>query len=190
MQRIDGPTASAALPAPRPVGTGVNTPGYFQDGDPLTGTPPTTLDHDWANMVQEELVGIVLAGGLAPSKTDHGQVLAALHGIFVAVGGSSDIVIGATEVSLPLPGGFILKFGTVSGSYTEQQLSHSFGAAFPAKCWVVIPVAINLTGSFTRDVWAQRVLLSAAGFTLFMQWKDGGSTSNSSDGVDFIAIGN
>jgi hypothetical protein len=190
MQRIDGPTRSATLPVPRAVGIGGNAPGYFQDGNPLNNTPPTTLDRDWANMVQEELVAPIIAAGLTLDKADHGQLLAALHILFVAAGGTSGVVIGTNEVSMPLPGGFVLKFGTVLASVIEQSVSHGFDAAFPNQCWVVIPVIINASGSSQRDVWAQVQALSPSGFTLYLEWSGSGQSSGPSDGYQYIAIGN
>ncbi len=190
MQRIDGPTRSATLPPARAVGTGGNSPGFFQDGDPLTNTPPTTLDRDWANMVQEELVAPIIAAGLTLDKADHGQLLAALHVLFVATGGSSGVIVGTNEVSIPLPGGFVLKLGTVLSSVVEQAVSHGFDAAFANKCWVVIPVIINASGSSQRDVWAQVQSVSPDGFTLFLQWSGSGFSTGPSDGYQYIAIGN
>lgn len=189
MQRIDGPTRSAALPAALATGAGSASPGYFGRGDPLTGTPPTTLDVDWANMVQEEIVAVILKAGLALDKGNRGQLLAALVAMFVAKGGGSDFVIGDTEFSLPLGGGMILKGGSVTGSFSESTQAHSFVAPFPNQCFIVVPVAINASGSTTRDIWAQRKSKSAAGFEVVLQL-GGGGTANNIDGFDWIALGN
>jgi hypothetical protein len=75
MQRIDGATAVPALPAPAAV---IGTPGYFTKGDPSVPQSPTIVSADWANMIQEELVTVVLAAGITLSKSDHGQLLAAI----------------------------------------------------------------------------------------------------------------
>lgn len=74
MFRIDTPSAVGALPAPATAGT----PGYFGRGNLATGSPPTTLSADWANMVQEELMAVVTSAGLTPSKTNNAQLLAAI----------------------------------------------------------------------------------------------------------------
>src|SRR5262249_36256501 len=78
MHRIDNPNAAAAKPTPNPPGT----PGFFTAGSPLTGTQPTIVDFDWLNTVQEELINIVLKGGLTPSKTNDQQMLQALSSLF------------------------------------------------------------------------------------------------------------
>lgn len=195
MQRIDGPTRAAALPAPSATGAGGNSPGFFQRGDPLTGTPPTTLDADWANMVQEEIVSVVVAGGLALDKANHGQLLAALNALYVPLTAPpppptpEDYVINPDEFSLPLGGGVILKGGSVTGGYSEGVVAHVFPVAFPTQCLMVVPVAINTTGGSTRDLWAQRVAKSATGFSVMLQL-GGGGTTNSIDGFDWVAIGN
>ena len=189
MDRIDGPTRSATLPAPLATGTGDASPGYFAHGNLLTGTPYTTLDPDWANGLQEEVVGVIEAAGITPDKADVGQLLAALQVLFVGAGGGTGVIVGANEVSMPLPGGFILKFGTISGTFSEGSMSHTFDNAFTTKCWVVIPVSINTAADSAKNIWPQRVSLSPTGFTLFNNLS-GGSGTNSIDGADFIAIGN
>lgn len=189
MDRIDGPTRSATLPAALPVGTGDSSPGYFAHGNLLTGQAYTTLDPDWCNAVQEEIVGVIEAAGITPDKSDVSQLLAALQAMFVLSGSSSGVIVGTNEVSLPLPGGFILKFGTISGTFSEGTMSHTFDDEFPAKCWVVIPVSVNTGADLNKNIWAQRVSVSKTGFVLFNNLS-GGSGTNSIDGADFIAIGN
>lgn len=189
MNRIDGPTRSATLPAPLPVGTGGASPGYFAHGDLLTDTPYTTLDPDWANGVQEELLAVIEAAGITPDKSNLGQLLAALHVLFVAQGGGTGVIVGTNEVSMPLPGGFILKFGTISGTFSEGTMSHTFDDPFPTKCWVVVPVSINLAADLNKNIWPQRVSLSPSTVVLYNNLSGGGGT-NSIDGADFIAIGN
>jgi len=75
MQRIDDATAATSLPAPEAAGT----PGYFTEGNPTAGTPATNVRGSWLNMVQEELMAVVVAGGLTPSKTTYTQVRDAIN---------------------------------------------------------------------------------------------------------------
>lgn len=51
MHRIDDPNAVPALPDLGAEGA----PGYFDEGDPLTGRPATGVTADWLNAVQESL---------------------------------------------------------------------------------------------------------------------------------------
>ena len=75
--RIDDRTAVSLLPAPKTTGTG--QPGFFTAGDPQTGEGATVVTDDWLNMVQEELISVVQAAGIALDKTDRGQLLAAIR---------------------------------------------------------------------------------------------------------------
>lgn len=77
MHRIDQPSAVSLLPAPAAAGT----PGYFSSAVPGSGTP-TIVDNDWCNDIQEELISILTAAGVTPSKTVHNQVLSSLQGLF------------------------------------------------------------------------------------------------------------
>jgi len=83
MQRIDGPSAAAARPAPAPVS---GTPGYFTGGDPAVPTAPTAVSADWLNAIQEEVMGVILGAGLTPSKADSAQLLAAIRALITSGG--------------------------------------------------------------------------------------------------------
>lgn len=70
MHRIDNATAAASLPTPAAPGT----PGYWTKGDPGLGTPATVMDQDFFNAIQEELIGLLAAGGVTPAKGTNDQV--------------------------------------------------------------------------------------------------------------------
>jgi hypothetical protein len=63
----------------------IDTPGnvanQFTDGNPGTGTPATVVDDDWLNAVQDELVNVVLDGGLSLVKATHTQVRDAIRAL-------------------------------------------------------------------------------------------------------------
>ena len=190
MQRIDGPSAAATRPAPRATGTGGSAPGFFARPDLEAGVAPTTLDPDWCNAVQEELINVIAAAGLTPDKGSVDQLLTALTTLFVAQGASTGVDVGATQVSLPLPGGFKLKFGIQEGSYVEQSLTINFTTAFATKCWVALPIVLNTSASLNRDVWGQIVSMSTAGFTAYLNRSGGSNNTDSNDGIVWLAIGN
>ncbi|WP_186147321.1 tail fiber protein [Burkholderia gladioli] len=75
MHRIDHPTALPAPPAPSNPGT----PGYFGPGDVHAGTDATWMTHDWANDIQENVVGPIEAAGIALVKGDGSQLLQAIR---------------------------------------------------------------------------------------------------------------
>jgi hypothetical protein len=70
MHRIDTPTAQKDK-----FGTGKNG---FTRGNPQTGTPATDLDDDYFDMLQEEMVSVVEAAGIALDKSKHNQLLVAI----------------------------------------------------------------------------------------------------------------
>lgn len=87
------------------------------------------------------------------------------------------------------PGGLIEKWGTVRGNYSEGSVYFPFPEAFPDACLNVVAIAINGSGSDRRDVHAQLVSRSKAGFTVFFQLGGGGSTIDSIDGIEWQAKG-
>ena len=78
MHRIDNPSASTSLPTPTPLGP----EGYFTKGNINVGQSATIVEFDWLNTIQEELMSIVLRGGLTSDKADNTQLLKALSNLF------------------------------------------------------------------------------------------------------------
>jgi hypothetical protein len=78
MQRVKRSTAIATLPA-APAG---GTPGFFTGGNPGLGQAATVPGFDWFNGVQEELIGLILRGGLTASDADLAQVRKSLDRLF------------------------------------------------------------------------------------------------------------
>lgn len=91
MYPIDTPSASATLPAPKPVGT----PGHFTDGDPRTGQQATIPGADWFNMTTQEMLNVLSAAGIAPDKNNRGQLAAAIAAMIAAGAGSTGVPWGA-----------------------------------------------------------------------------------------------
>jgi hypothetical protein len=121
MFRIDDPSAATSLPVPEAAGT----PGYWTEGNPATGVPATLERASWFNAIQEEMMNILAAGGVTPSKTTYNQVLAALQALYGAGR------VGHTFTPndwVPLPGGLILQWCTAPIS-TGQALT--LPIAFP-----------------------------------------------------------
>lgn len=78
MQRIDSFGAAASLPAAEAQ---VNTPGYFDIGNPSLSVPATVVSAWWLNQIQEELLAVINAAGITPVKGTNNQLLAALGGL-------------------------------------------------------------------------------------------------------------
>src|SRR5690349_11947222 len=79
MFRIDASGVVASLPAPASPGS---TSGYFSGGNPALGQAATRVSADWLNAVQEELLAVMAAAGVTPSKTTRNQVLTSLEKLF------------------------------------------------------------------------------------------------------------
>src|SRR5579885_41659 len=75
MYQYDDPTCANSLPTPAAPGVA----GYFTDGNPVGGPAPTILRADFMNMLMEELINVVLDGGLTLSKTTYTQVRDAIR---------------------------------------------------------------------------------------------------------------
>lgn len=91
MHRIDHPTAVAAPPPPQPAGA----PGYYRNGNPAAGQAATVVGADHLNAIQEEIAGVVEAGGLVLDKGDNGQMQASIATqIAAAVAAASGWVTG------------------------------------------------------------------------------------------------
>ena len=76
MQRIQAPGNVSTKPA---LTERTQSPGYFHHGDPANGQQATLVTADWLNMVQEELVAIVTAAGIALNAENTAQVRAAIE---------------------------------------------------------------------------------------------------------------
>jgi hypothetical protein len=75
MHRIDDQNAVPVLPNLGAQGT----PGYFSDGDPLTGKPATGVTADWLNSVQESLVLTIETAEMEPVKGNNELLLQAVR---------------------------------------------------------------------------------------------------------------
>lgn len=102
MQRIDNSGAVASLPAPLAAGT----PGYFGRGNPSTGLLATPLSADWANMVQEEIMGVLAEAEITPDKEIYTQLRDALRVLYRGQrSGSQVLITGNTALTAEAHGG-------------------------------------------------------------------------------------
>lgn len=171
MHRIDSSTAVAVMPTPAAAGTA----GFFQDANPQTGAVGTVMTADWCNSVMMELVNILTAAGVTPSKTAQNQVLTALQALFGGAG------TNGTAGSRTLPGGTIIKWGndqTAAGTGTKA-ISFTPLTNFPTAC-----VNVQLTCQ-TASANAVALGMSAVTNTGFTAW----AHSTVAVGFYWLAIG-
>jgi len=85
------------------------------------------------------------------------------------------------------PGGLILQWGQLRGSYVEGSVGVSFPIAFTTACYAVLSTPVNQTANVANDIHVQSVSRSITGATLFFNFD--GAGSNSIQGLDYLAIG-
>lgn len=86
MHRIDGP--------------GATVDHRFTEGDPVGGVEATTVTDDWLNDVQEEIVSVLTAAGIAPVKGTQDQLLKAIRGVGGGVvGANRNVTMHVTAAS-------------------------------------------------------------------------------------------
>ena len=114
MRRIQHATAAGSLPDYSSTGS----QGYFTEGNAGSGIPATRVTADFLNGVQEELVNVIVSGGLTPDGSDRGQLLKALKAIFRPVG----MGYWFTGASSAVPAGYIIADGSEISRATYSDL--------------------------------------------------------------------
>ncbi len=105
----DHATSVPTMPAPKTVVSEAET--FATIGNAATGLPATTLTADWVNTVQNELLNVVRAGKLTPSKTNNTQLLQGIRNLINAaidgLEGGEEYVPNTRKIttSAPLQGG-------------------------------------------------------------------------------------
>ena len=100
MHRIDSSTATPD--------------GRFTEGNPTIPVPATTVTADWLNGVQEELVAILAAAGIAPNKASNVQVLSAILDL---IADSTPGIATSEKNGIGRPDGITISIDA-SGKYT------------------------------------------------------------------------
>jgi hypothetical protein len=129
MYAIDNNTASTTLPPPKPVGI----PGFFTTGT-VGGVPATIVEADWLNQVQAELLAILGAASITPSKATNNQVLQAIMWL----------IANNTRQRLTAP--LSLYVNAATGSDTNNGLSPTTAFATPQAAWNFIMQRLDVGG--------------------------------------------
>lgn len=90
MYQIDVPSAALALPAP----TARGAPGYFTDGDLVSGVEPTIVPAHFLNALMLEMLSVLAAADIVPDKAQYGQLASAIKAIVQAPAGNYAIDAG------------------------------------------------------------------------------------------------
>ncbi|AAW62089.1 Bacteriophage tail fiber protein [Gluconobacter oxydans 621H] len=67
---IDSTGAVSAMPALSSAGAS----GFFTGGNPSTGEQATVVTADWLNIIQSELINVLVAAGVSPTKSSLNQL--------------------------------------------------------------------------------------------------------------------
>lgn len=126
MYRIDNDTASTTLPPTKPVGI----PGFFTAGT-VGGVPATIVEADFLNQVQEELLNVLAAASLAPSKTTNNQVIQAI--LWLIANNTRQRLTGPLNL-----------YVSPTGSDTNNGLTPTTAFATPQAAWNYVMSRLDL----------------------------------------------
>ncbi|EKB22683.1 hypothetical protein [Aeromonas veronii] len=150
-------------PARKPVASAVRK--YFTEGG--AGVPPTVPGGDWFNAITNEVLNVLDAAGIDPSKTDDDQLLLAIQRISKAMSAREALRRTYAEAGFNLvPGSFELG-GTVTTAtdvllYEADGHAYNWDGVFPVGGKVVPQNSTPATtGGVGPDLW-----LDQAGATL------------------------
>jgi hypothetical protein len=129
--RVDNSKASGSKPTRGAVGPVPD--GFFN----IVGGVGTTLDPDWCNMVQDEIIKPVTEAGLTPDKTDDTQLYQAIIAL--------------------------IKKSTNPSLFQYQEVSGTAGAALTNSTWTKVPLATTVVNNITGVSIASSVISVPAG---------------------------
>jgi hypothetical protein len=105
----------------------------FQDAKPGTGQLATSLNAEWYNGVQEELIGLLVAAGITPQSGLYTQVLAAIK-LLIAAGTVNPFLVHASAATCDLGaavGGATSTNAQVSGTTNISSFGNSASTNYP-----------------------------------------------------------
>jgi hypothetical protein len=129
MFAIDNDTASTTLPPIKPVGI----PGFFTAGT-VGGVPATIVEADFLNQVQQELLAVLAAASISPSKSINTQVIQAILWLI------------ANNTRQRLTGPLNLYVNGTTGNDTNNGLTPSTTFATPQAAWNYILQRLDVGG--------------------------------------------
>lgn len=168
MYQYDHPTASPTLPAAGPAGT----PGYFNNGDPVAGTPRSVLEQDFMNTLMLELLNVLSAASITPAKGTNDQVAEAIQALIAsATDGSFGFLASAATTDL---GTVSTQHVRVTGTSTITSFGSSATSIKPVYL-VEFNDALQLVNSSDLLLPAQQDLSTTAGDSLLARYRGGGT---------------
>jgi hypothetical protein len=105
-------------------GEGATSDNKFTEGNPQTGLVATEVTADWLNSIQEEVIAVLTAAGIPPSKASNTQLRDAILSLITG-GGSA---VAAEGVSIADAGNYIT--GTNVEAALQQLAAQLYGGTF------------------------------------------------------------
>lgn len=140
MYWVDTQTGVDVEPARKPVASAVRK--FFTEGG--AGVPVSVPGGDWYNQITNELLNVLAAAGIDPSKEDDDQLLQAIHGISKAMSAREALRRTYAEAGFNLvPGSFELG-GTLTNIndvmlHEMSGKAYSWHGSYPLGVYVVPP---------------------------------------------------
>lgn len=125
----------------------------FTGGNPVTATPATILDAEWLNVLQNEVVAVVEAGGATLDQTgvDRDQMLTAITALIAAAVPDGETVGSVTAMAMdPEPTGWLECDGSAISRTTYATLFAAIGTTFGAGDGATTFNIPDLRGEFIR----------------------------------------
>lgn len=158
MYQIDNSTAITVIPA----STAAGTAGFFTDGNPAGNIPATILPAEFMNMLMMEMLGVLSAAGVTPSKAVFSQLTLAIRGLIQSgtalyaldTGAANVYNVAFAPIVTALVDGMVLKFKAKTANTGASTFSPNGLAAKPlvGAAHSALQGAEIVAGS---DVWVQ-----------------------------------
>lgn len=145
MFQIDVSTAATTQPA----STAAGAPGFFTDGNPATGVAATVLPAEFMNTLMLEMLNVVKAAGITPSKTAFNQLATAIKGLsqqgaalYGADTGAANIYAVAYDPAVTaLTDGMVMRFAAKAANTGASTFSPNGVTAKPILTPALAPLA-------------------------------------------------
>lgn len=104
--------------------------GEWTNGNVASGVSPTTIEAEWLNTIQRELLNILTASGVTPDPTKDNQVIAAIKGLFLSASNNlSELTnVSTARTNLALGNSATRNVGGVAGTVAAGDDSRIVGA--------------------------------------------------------------
>ena len=182
----DNATVAVARPAPAAAGA----PGWFTRGNPALGVPATVVDDDFLNGMLAEILSVLAAAGITPSKTATNQLLGAIQSLSTtaattaastsqttarssagtSVAGGSDVTLTAAQASygvITLTGALTSNINVIFPASGKWTVNNQTTGNFSATCKTPNGTGYAVRQGFAYDLYADGTNMLPRGLQTF-----------------------